>query len=212
MPKKVGLHADKRLLVTGLERSGTSWLATILSRHPEIGMMFEHTGYAVNRMMGVRYAGNKLIAGRQIRYSQRASKAGYLVNRLVNGRISKEAYDVHRPFPTSKMSMRDYMDNGVAIIISRMEKDRLASQLKRTPITQEVAEMQADHAWGELQQLISEHGPDIILVTYEELKKHPVRVTDHILKRLGLYRGMAGTMVEDSYRWNKRYPDYMTSK
>ena len=99
----------KLFVVIGLQRTGTTLLASMLGRHPEINMLFESVTKDSLKLIGKQWNGNKLLAYRQIRKNKRSSKLGHLINRIVNLDFKQEnRHHLVRPFPTSVMSIEDY--------------------------------------------------------------------------------------------------------
>ena len=107
----------KLLVVIGLQRTGTTLLASMLGRHPEINMLFESVTKDSLKLNGKQWNGNKLLAYRQIRSNKRSSKWGHLINRIVNLDFKQEnRHHLVRPFPTSVMSIEDYKKEGAVFI------------------------------------------------------------------------------------------------
>jgi len=121
----------KLFVVVGLQRTGTTLLASMLGRHPEINMLFESVTKDSLKLIGKKWNGNKLLAYRQIRYSSRSSKFGHLINRIVNLDFKKHnRHHLIRPFPTSVMSIEDYNDIKVGDVIEAFEKIEVKRVLK----------------------------------------------------------------------------------
>ena len=64
----------KLFVVIGLQRTGTTLLASMLGRHSEINMLFESVTKDSLKLIGKEWNCNKLLAYRQIRINQRSSK------------------------------------------------------------------------------------------------------------------------------------------
>ena len=131
----------KLFVIIGPQRSGTTLLASMLGRHPEINMLFESVNKDVLKLIGKEWKGNKLCVPRQIQLSRRSSKWGHLVNRLVNFDFKiKNRYQNLRPYPISCMSIEDYKKEGaVFITIERDKKSTVSSMMKRAGLTQRQA-------------------------------------------------------------------------
>lgn len=124
----------KLFIVIGLQRTGTTLLASMLGRHPEINMLFESVTKDSLQLIGKQWNGNKLLAYRQIRQEQRASKFGHLINRIVNFDFRKKnRHHLVRPYPTSIMSIEDFKREGaVFITIERDLDSSISSMVKRS--------------------------------------------------------------------------------
>ena len=123
----------KLFIVIGLQRTGTTLLASMLGRHPEINMLFESVTKDSLQLIGKQWNGNKLLAYRQIRQEQRASKFGHLINRIVNFDFRKKnRHHLVRPYPTSIMSIEDFKREGAVFITIERDRDSsISSMVKR---------------------------------------------------------------------------------
>lgn len=193
---------SKLLLIVGVQRSGTTLLASMLGRHSEINMLFESTTHDVRRLMGKQYAGNKLLAWRQIRMNRRGSKWGHLMNRISNadfGRTRK--HHKVRPYPTSSMSIADYLALRATIItITRDESSTVGSMVRRAGMT----ERQSRREWARASEIIEQLNDfGAIHVPFDRLVTEPVEVMKSVTDRLGLK--YEERMLEGS-RYNVVYP------
>ena len=143
----------KLFVVIGLQRTGTTLLASMLGRHPEINMLFESVTKDSLKLIGKQWNGNKLLAYRQIRKNKRSSKWGHLINRIVNLDFKQEnKHHLVRPFPTSVMSIEDYKKEGaVFITIERDKESSVSSMIKRAGQTKK----QASYEWEEGMKIIN---------------------------------------------------------
>jgi hypothetical protein len=148
----------KLFVVVGLQRTGTTLLASMLGRHPEINMLFESVTRDSLKLIGKQWNGNKLLAYRQIRKKKRSSKWGHLINRIVNLDFKKEnRHHLVRPFPTSVMSIEDYKKEGaVFITIERDKESSVSSMIKRAGQTKNQAEREWDRGMKIINQLKNE--------------------------------------------------------
>ena len=148
----------KLFVVIGLQRTGTTLLASMLGRHPEINMLFESVTKDSLKLIGKQWNGNKLLAYRQIRKNKRSSKWGHLINRIVNLDFNQEnRHHVVRPFPTSVMSIEDYKKEGaVFITIERDKESSVSSMMKRAGQTKTQAEREWESGMKIINQLKNE--------------------------------------------------------
>ena len=148
----------KLFVVIGLQRTGTTLLASMLGRHPEINMLFESVTKDSLKLIGKQWNGNKLLAYRQIRKNKRSSKWGHLINRIVNLDFNQEnRHHLVRPFPTSVMSIEDYKKEGaVFITIERDKESSVSSMMKRAGQTKKQAEKEWEHGMKIINQLKNE--------------------------------------------------------
>ena len=105
----------------------------MLGGHSEVNMLFESVGSDTTSLIGKKISANKLLVYRQIRFTQRASRFGHLINRIVNLDFKiKNKHHRKRPYPTSKLSIKDYEKLGCKfIIIERDEKSSIDSMMSR---------------------------------------------------------------------------------
>jgi len=168
---------SKVLLVIGCQRSGTSLLASMLGRHSEINMLYESNTRDCLSMIGKKYNGNKVLAYRQIRWSQRATRFGHVVNRVANLALSRSKYQRLRPFPTSSLCIVDYLRHDARLIaITRDKADVIRSITRRSSMTRRQAEREYERS----KTIIDNLGLLAIRLTYEELVTSP----EHIMIRL----------------------------
>ena len=148
----------KLFVVIGLQRTGTTLLASMLGRHPEINMLFESVTKDSLKLIGKQWNGNKLLAYRQIRKNKRSSKWGHLINRIVNLDFKQEnRHHLVRPFPTSVMSIEDYKKEGaVFITIERDKESSVISMMKRAGQTKNQAEREWESGMKIINQLKNE--------------------------------------------------------
>lgn len=148
----------KLFVVIGLQRTGTTLLASMLGRHPEINMLFESVTKDSLKLIGKQWNGNKLLAYRQIRRDKRSSKWGHLINRIVNLDFKKEnRHHLVRPFPTSVMSIEDYKKEGaVFITIERDKESSVSSMMKRAGQTKRQSEREWESGMKIINQLKNE--------------------------------------------------------
>lgn len=173
----------KPLLILGVQRSGTTLLASMLGRHPEISMLFESTSKDVLKLIGKEYQGNKLCTWRQIRFSTKATKWGHFVNRLVNFHFIGSKYQVLRPYPTSQLSIKDYLEKGAILIHIRRDKESIVKSLvKRTPLT----EKQAVREFERASLILDEINDQSIEVDFVDLVNKPKEIMLMLCDKLGI--------------------------
>lgn len=127
------------ILVLGAQHSGTSLLTAILGGHPEIAMLNEDFKGNFRKVVGKKYAGNKLICHLQIRKSIRANRFTHLINKIVRI-ISPTIGLFKRPFPNSEMSLDDYLElNPKIIVMNRDINKNIESICRRESVSEKLA-------------------------------------------------------------------------
>jgi len=192
---------SKPILILGCQRSGTTLLASLLGRHQEINMLFESTTKDVFSLIGKKYQGNKLLTWRQIRLNQRASRFGHFVNRMVNFDFTKDAKPhKYRIYPTSRLSIEDYIQKGAIIItIDRPKEEVVSSIMKRTKMT----EAQASYEYDESKKILEAMKGKGVDVSFYELVNFPEKTLKMICGYLDLE--FEERMLEGS-KFNPVYP------
>jgi hypothetical protein len=175
----------KLFVVIGLQRTGTTLLASMLGRHPEINMLFESVTKDSLRLIGKKWNGNKLLAYRQIREIQRASKFGHFINRCANFDFrNKSRPHLIRPFPTSIMSIEDYKQEGaIFITIERDMESSVSSMMKRAGQSRKQAEKEYKLAMEIINNLKKESSYSL---TFLELINNSEKVLKEICQLLEL--------------------------
>tara|TARA_Y100000588_G_C14081374_1_gene850302 strand:+ start:167 stop:775 length:609 start_codon:yes stop_codon:yes gene_type:complete len=193
----------KLFVVIGLQRTGTTLLASMLGRHPEINMLFESVTTDCMKLIGKKWNGNKLLAYRQIRQNQRSSKFGHLINRLVNLDFKKKnKHHLVRPFPTSVMSIEDYKDQGAFFItIERDKQSSVNSMMRRAGQSEKQAVME----WERGMKIINDlQGKKTYSLTFMDLVNDTETTLKAICKFLDLE--YVEQMLEGP-RYNFVYPN-----
>ena len=169
----------KLFVVIGLQRTGTTLLASMLGRHPEINMLFESVSKDSLKLIGKKWNGNKLLAYRQIRQKQRATKFGYLINRFANFDFKvKNRHHLIRPFPTSIMSVEDYKKLGAIFITIERDKKSSVSSMKRRAGQ---SEKQASYEWEQGMKIINRLKDEgSYSLTFVDLVNNPEKILKEI--------------------------------
>ena len=193
----------KLFVVIGLQRTGTTLLASMLGRHPEINMLFESVTKDSLKLIGKKWNGNKLLAYRQIRQKKRASKFGHFINRCVNFDIKrKNIHHLNRPYPTSVMSIEDYKDKGAVFIIIERDKDSSISSMKKRAGQ---SRMQANFEWEEGTKIINYlKSEGAYSMTFFDLVNDTDRILEEVCKFLEV-DFLKDTMLEGP-KYNFVYP------
>lgn len=183
---------DKTLLITGPQRSGTTWLAAMLGLHPKISMLMEDKGWAVNNLMSCKYGANKLIAGRQVRYDERGAI-------WKNGLDRLNIFKRNRIFPMAKTCMKDY---DKVITVFRYSDSQRRSVMTRTDFTYSEWESDLHKAITEVMKAENDEHLDTYTVSYELLKAHTRGTLIRICEFLEI--DFQDVMLE-GYKWTRIY-------
>lgn len=180
----IAKNKSKPLLILGCQRSGTTLLAAMLGGHSEINMLFESTTKDVFRLIGKKYSGNKALIWRQIRLHQRSSRFGHLINRIINfDWNAKSSHQQIRLFPSSSLSIQDYIDGEASLIIITRNKDEVVNSIcNRTGMKKGRAEREFDRAMKEIKPIEKQ----AFYVDFQDLVDNPIETLTSICNFLEL--------------------------
>lgn len=122
----------KMVVILALQRSGTSLLAAMLGRHPDVAMLYEAYSHDFFKLYGKPVAANKLLVPHQIHLRRKAGLAwrllGYTFGRLafVN-RWVRRTYRI----PLVHYSLEDLRRLGVRFIILNRDEEEVAQSMMR---------------------------------------------------------------------------------
>jgi hypothetical protein len=153
------------LLIIGAPRSGTTLLATMISRHTEIAILNEDKGWAMRQLLGKMIVGNKRCVPNQIELK----KPGRLHFRFL------KTIGIAKEYQSSEFSIEDYLTlpNIKVIAIIRAGNDVVSSVMGRS----EKNFRGASYRWCRSIEVIHELKtgfPEIVLVvSFENLVVYP---------------------------------------
>jgi hypothetical protein len=153
------------LLIIGAPRSGTTLLATMISRHTEIAILNEDKGWAMRQLLGKMIVGNKRCVPNQIELK----KPGRLHFRFL------KTIGIAKEYQSSEFSIEDYLTlpNIKVIAIIRAGNDVVSSVMGRSEKNFRVA----SYRWCRSIEIIHELKtgfPEIVLVvSFENLVVYP---------------------------------------
>jgi Sulfotransferase family len=153
------------LLILGAPRSGTTLLATMISRHTEIAVMNEDKGWGMRQILGKTFVGNKRCVPNQIELKKRS----WLHFRFL------KTIGLAKEYQSSEFSIEDYLTlpNIKVIAIIRAGDDVVSSVMGRSEKNFRVASYRWCRSIEIIYELANSH-PDIVLViSFENLVLHP---------------------------------------
>ncbi len=125
------MEKRKYLLVIGIQRSGTSLLASYLGAHPDVNMLYENMEGNIVQLYGKPWCGNKVITN-QIHLTMRATRPIRFINKILSPLRTSTGLRRFRSLPRSFISVRDYVEMGSHIIkIYRDENEIIHSMVNR---------------------------------------------------------------------------------
>ena len=155
----------RHLLILGAPRSGTTLLATMISRHTEIGILNEDRGWSMQRLLGKTIVGNKRCIPNQIEIKKR--------NRL-HFRLWKKI-GLLREHQQSEYCIEDYLTLPHIQVIGliRNGNDVISSGMRRG----QKSFRGASYRWLRAIEIIHElktRLPDsVLVVSFEDLVMYP---------------------------------------
>ncbi|HEY9082344.1 MAG TPA: hypothetical protein VIN73_03355 [Vicingaceae bacterium] len=199
------------ILVLGAQHSGTSLLTAILGGHPEIAMLNEDLKGNITKVVGKKYAGNKLIYHLQVRKSTKANRFTHLANRIVRF-LSPTIGLFKRPFPNSEMSLDDYLELEPKIIL--MERDlekNIESICRRESVSEKLAEEYLEKV-AEIPEILPE-GIDVHKVDLQSLTEDPKDTVAEICDFLDLeFKEEMLSAPKYGYKYKNEYGSKIVQK
>ncbi len=166
----------RHLLIIGAPRSGTTLLATIISRHTEIGVLNEDKGWALRRLLGKAIVGNKRCIPNQIEIKKRNRFHIRLWKRLG---LAKE-------YPTSQFSIEEYLTlpHIQVIALIRDGNDAILSGMRRGKKNFRGAAYRWCRAVEIIHEIKSRYPEQVLVVSFEDLVLRPTQNIKRIARFL----------------------------
>ena len=199
------------ILVLGAQHSGTSLLTAILGGHPEIAMLNEDLKGNITKIVGKKYAGNKLIYHLQVRKSTRANRFTHLANKIVRF-LSPTVGLFKRPFPNSEMSLDDYLELEPKVIVMERDAEKnIESICRREGVSEKLAEEYLEKV-AEIPELIPDE-IDIHKVDLKSLTENPEETVAEICDFLDLdFEPEMLSAPKYGYKYKKEYGSKIVQK
>ena len=168
----------RHLLIIGAPRTGTTLLATMISRHTEIGVLNEDKGWSMRRLLGKAIVGNKRCIPNQIEIKKR----GRLYVRLW------KKMGLAKEYQSSQFCIEEYLTlpHIKLIGIIRDGNDGISSGMRRG----KKSFRGAAYRWCRAIEIIHElktRFPELLLVvSFEDLVMRPKENMERIAQFLGV--------------------------
>ena len=155
----------RHLLIIGAPRTGTTLLATMISRHTEIGVLNEDKGWAMRKLLGKTLVGNKRCIPNQIELK----RPGKLHIRLW------KKIGLAKEYQSSQFSIEDYLTlPHIKIIgILREGNDAISSGMNRGKKSFQGAAYRWCRAVEIMHELKTRFPELVLVVSFEDLVLHP---------------------------------------
>jgi hypothetical protein len=166
------------LLILGAPRSGTTLLATMISRHTEIGVLNEDRGWAMCRLLGKAVVGNKRCVPNQIELKKRSRLHFRFLKSLG---LAKE-------YQSSDYGIEDYLrlPNIKIIGLIRSGDDVVSSVMGRSEKSFRVASYRWRRAVDVIYGLKQSHPKTVLVVSFEDLVNRPRENAQRVAKFLNV--------------------------
>jgi len=153
------------LLLLGAPRSGTTLLATMISRHTEIAVINEDRGWSMRRILGKAVVGNKRCVPNQIELKKRHP---------LHFRFLK-SMGIAMEYQSSQYSIEDYykLPNLRVIGLIRSGNDVVSSIMNRSEKDFKVAAYRWCRAIEVIYELHCRDAKTVAVVSFESLVTHP---------------------------------------
>lgn len=155
----------RHLLIIGAPRTGTTLLATMISRHTEIAVLNEDKGWSMRRLLGKLIVGNKRCIPNQIEMK----RSGRLHIRLW------KKIGVAKEYQSSQFSIEDYLTlpHIKVIAIIREGNDAILSGIRRGKKSFRGAAYRWCRAIEIIHELTLRFPETVLVVSFEDLVIHP---------------------------------------
>jgi Sulfotransferase family len=168
----------RHLLIIGAPRTGTTLLATMISRHSEIGVLNEDKGWAMRRLLGKAIVGNKRCIPNQIEIKQRGR---------LNVRLWKKL-GLAKEYQSSQFCIEDYLTlpHIKLIGIIRDGNDAISSGMRRGKKSFHGAAYRWCRAVEIIHELNARFPDQMLVVSFENLVMRPKENMERIAEFLGV--------------------------
>lgn len=155
----------RHLLIIGAPRTGTTLLATMISRHTEIGVLNEDKGWTMRKLLGKTWVGNKRCIPNQIEMKKPGVFQARLWKKLG---FSKE-------YQSSQFCIEDYfkLPHFKIIAIIRNGNDAISSGIHRGKKSFSGASYRWCRAIEIIHDLRARFPEMVLVVSFEDLVLHP---------------------------------------
>jgi sulfotransferase family protein len=155
----------RHLLIIGAPRTGTTLLATMISRHTEIGVLNEDKGWSMRKLLGKALVGNKRCIPNQIEF-KRPGKLHFRLWKKIG--LAKE-------YQSSEFSIEDYLTlpHIKIIAIIRNGNDAISSGMHRGKKSLDGAAYRWCRAIEIIHELKTRFPELVLVVSFEDLVLHP---------------------------------------
>ena len=180
---------QKNILILGAPRSGTSLLASMLSKHTDASILYEDYRLAHTRIIAKKLIGNKLCIPSQIEVTKKRKRLkSMIINFLLEFKPLSQAFRKYR-YPLSYYSINDYLQlNGIRIvIILRNGNDVIDSNMRRGS---DVSFKYASYWWKRAIDITYElwlmYPDKVYLVEFDDLVTNPMETIQGLSEFIGL--------------------------
>jgi hypothetical protein len=189
------------LLILGAPRSGTTLLATMISRHTEIGILNEDRGWTMRRILGKSVIGNKRCVPNQIEMKKRGR---------FHWRIFK-TIGLAMEYQSSEYSIEDYLSlpNIRVVGLIRDGNDVISSVMNRSEKSFRAASYRWCRAIEVIHELKTRHPDTVLVVSFEDLVLDPKANMERVAAFLGVE--YQDRMLEGP-QYNPWYPEAEMNK
>lgn len=168
----------RHLLILGAPRTGTTLLATMISRHTDIGILNEDDGWSMRRLLGKLVVGNKRCIPNQIEMEQRGKLRLRLWKKI----------GLMKEYQSSLFSIEDYLTlPRIQIIgIIRNGDDAISSGMNRGRKSFRGAAYRWCRAIEIMHELTTRFPERVLIVSFEDLVMRPRENMQRVAEFLGV--------------------------
>ena len=168
----------RHLLILGAPRTGTTLLATMISRHTDIGILNEDDGWSMRRLLGKLVVGNKRCIPNQIEMERRGKLRLRLWKKI----------GLMKEYQSSLFSIEDYLTlPHIQIIgIIRNGDDAISSGMNRGRKSFRGAAYRGCRAIEIMHELTTRFPERVLIVSFEDLVMQPRENMQRVAEFLGV--------------------------
>jgi hypothetical protein len=166
------------LLILGAPRTGTTLLATMISRHADIGVLNEDDGWSMRRLVGKLVVGNKRCIPNQIEMKRRGKLRLRLWKKM----------GFMKEYQSSRFSIEDYLTlpHIKVIGIIRNGNDAVSSGMRRGRKSFDGAAYRWCRAIEIMHEVAMRSPESVLIVSFEDLVMRPKVNMERVAAFLGV--------------------------
>lgn len=180
------MNGNIYLLVLGSPRAGTSLLAAMIGRHPDIAMLHEDLGRSIRHIVGKPVVGNKLCIPNHIEMRQKRPHWVRVLDPRMYRALYQRGYFAYRP--EASLSLEDYLRWQPIKLIATVREGSavIDSIMRRGHQSWDVAAYRWRRGIEILNELQRSQADNLLLLSFRHLVREPEPAMRAVAEHLGL--------------------------